>query len=243
MGSVWRASRSDGRFEGSAAVKLLNAALVGRAGGERFKREGTILARLTHPHIARLIDAGVSMTGQPYLVLEFIDGRHIDKLLRRGSARRRGAHPAVPRRAGRGGPCAREPDRPPRSEAVQRPGDARRPGQAAGLRHREAARRRYAGARSDADARSGRRPDPEVRRTRTGDARPDHHRDRRLRARRAALQPAHRAASGRPRAAVGGRAGEGDRRASSPGACQPSRRIPKCSAVCRGTSTRSSPRR
>ena len=79
MGSVWRASRSDGRFEGSAAVKLLNAELIGRTGGERFKREGTILARLTHPHIARLIDAGVSMTGQPYLVLEYIDGRNIDK--------------------------------------------------------------------------------------------------------------------------------------------------------------------
>jgi serine/threonine protein kinase len=79
MGSVWRASRSDGRFEGSAAVKLLNAELVGRTGGERFKREGTILARLTHPHIARLIDAGVSMTGQPYLVLEYVNGRHIDK--------------------------------------------------------------------------------------------------------------------------------------------------------------------
>src|SRR5262245_46207988 len=68
MGSVWLASRSDGRFEGQAALKLLNAALVGRGGEERFRREGTILARLTHPHIARLIDAGVSGTGQPYLV-------------------------------------------------------------------------------------------------------------------------------------------------------------------------------
>ena len=79
MGSVWLAERSDGRFEGQAALKLLNAALIGRAGEERFKREGTILARLTHPHIARLIDAGVSPTGQPYLVLERIDGRHIDR--------------------------------------------------------------------------------------------------------------------------------------------------------------------
>ena len=70
MGTVWLASRSDGRFQGQAALKLLNAALVGRGGEERFKREGTILARLTHPHIARLIDAGVSSTGQPYLVLE-----------------------------------------------------------------------------------------------------------------------------------------------------------------------------
>ena len=88
MGSVWLATRSDGRYEGQAAVKLLNADLVGRTGGERFTREGTILARLTHPHIARLIDAGVSATGQPYLVLEHIDGRHIDQLLRRARARR-----------------------------------------------------------------------------------------------------------------------------------------------------------
>ncbi|MGH9309020.1 MAG: serine/threonine-protein kinase, partial [Vicinamibacterales bacterium] len=79
MGSVWLAERSDGRFEGNAALKLLNAALVGRGGEERFKREGTILARLTHPHIARLIDAGVSTTGQPYLVLEHISGWHIDR--------------------------------------------------------------------------------------------------------------------------------------------------------------------
>jgi eukaryotic-like serine/threonine-protein kinase len=78
MGSVWLASRSDGRFEGQVAVKLLNAALVGRGGEERFRREGTILARLSHPHIARLIDAGVSSTGQPYLVLELVKGQHID---------------------------------------------------------------------------------------------------------------------------------------------------------------------
>src|SRR4029079_18893627 len=70
MGSVWLARRTDGRFDGTAAVKLLNASLVGRAGEERFRREGSILARLAHPHIARLHDAGVSAGGQPYLVLE-----------------------------------------------------------------------------------------------------------------------------------------------------------------------------
>jgi len=79
MGSVWLAERSDGRFHGRAALKLLNAALVGRASEARFKREGSILARLTHSHIARLIDAGVSNTGQPYLVLEHVEGRHIDQ--------------------------------------------------------------------------------------------------------------------------------------------------------------------
>jgi serine/threonine protein kinase len=78
-GSVWLAERCDGRFQGRAAVKLLNLSLVGRAGEERFKREGTILARLKHPRIAHLIDAGVSPAGQPYLVLEYVDGQTIDR--------------------------------------------------------------------------------------------------------------------------------------------------------------------
>ena len=81
MGSVWLAERADGRFEGRAAIKLLNLSLMGASpsrGEERFKREGSLLARLNHPNIARLIDAGVSSSGQPYLVLEHIDGRPID---------------------------------------------------------------------------------------------------------------------------------------------------------------------
>jgi serine/threonine-protein kinase len=79
MGSVWLAQRSDGRFEGRMAVKLLNASLVGRAGEARFRREGSILARLTHPNIAHLVDAGVSVSGQPYIVLEHVDGEPIDR--------------------------------------------------------------------------------------------------------------------------------------------------------------------
>ena len=78
MGTVWLADRSDGRFAGTAAVKLLNASLIGREGEARFKREGSVLARLKHPHIAQLIDAGVSSLGQPYLVLEHVDGERID---------------------------------------------------------------------------------------------------------------------------------------------------------------------
>ncbi len=78
MGSVWRARRSDGRYEGDVAVKLLNLALVARGGPERFAREGQVLARLSHPHIAHLIDAGVTDGGQPYLVLEHVQGEPID---------------------------------------------------------------------------------------------------------------------------------------------------------------------
>jgi serine/threonine protein kinase/tetratricopeptide (TPR) repeat protein len=79
MGSVWLADRSDGRFRGQAAVKLLNASLIGHEGERRFRREGSILARLRHPGIARLHDAGMSPLGQPYIVLEHVDGEPIDR--------------------------------------------------------------------------------------------------------------------------------------------------------------------
>jgi len=53
---------------------------VAAAGGtERFKREGRILGQLAHPHIAELIDAGVTPNGEPYLVLEHVEGEHIDE--------------------------------------------------------------------------------------------------------------------------------------------------------------------
>lgn len=78
MGSVWLARRADGRFEGQVAVKFLMAGLFGRGDAGRFAREGEILARLSHPHIARLLDAGVHQGQQPYLVLEYVDGLPID---------------------------------------------------------------------------------------------------------------------------------------------------------------------
>jgi len=79
MGSVWLAERNDGRFERRVAVKFLNIAFMGKAGEERFKREGRILALLAHEHIAELIDAGVTRSGQPYLILEYVDGDQIDR--------------------------------------------------------------------------------------------------------------------------------------------------------------------
>ncbi len=78
MGIVWLAQRNDGRFERQVAVKFLSIAL-GHIGQERFKREGSILGRLAHPHIAELVDAGVSPTAQPYLVLEYVEGENIEQ--------------------------------------------------------------------------------------------------------------------------------------------------------------------
>lgn len=79
MGAVWLARRDDGRFEGRVAVKLLNAALIGHPTEQRFVREGTLLARLKHPNIAHLVDAGIVAGGQPYLVLEYVEGERIDR--------------------------------------------------------------------------------------------------------------------------------------------------------------------
>ncbi len=79
MGSVWLAERCDGRFERRVAIKFLNIAVNSPLSLERFKREGAILGRLAHPHIAELIDAGVTPAGEPYLVLEHVDGKHIDE--------------------------------------------------------------------------------------------------------------------------------------------------------------------
>jgi serine/threonine-protein kinase len=79
MGTVWLARRSDGRYERRVAVKFPSLAGVGTGGGERFRREGSILGRLSHPHIAELIDAGVTANGRPYLVLEHVDGEPIDR--------------------------------------------------------------------------------------------------------------------------------------------------------------------
>jgi serine/threonine protein kinase len=74
MGSVWLAERADGLFARQVALKLVHASLAGRALAERFARERSILAALEHPHIARLLDAGVAEDGQPYLAIEYVEG-------------------------------------------------------------------------------------------------------------------------------------------------------------------------
>ena len=78
MGSVWRAHRADGRYEGNVAIKFVHAAWIGQAVAERFRTEGNLLGRLDHPHVARLLDAGILDQHQPYLVLEYVEGEPID---------------------------------------------------------------------------------------------------------------------------------------------------------------------
>jgi eukaryotic-like serine/threonine-protein kinase len=79
MGSVWMAERNDDRFDRRVALKFLPLGMTAGVGAERFRREGKILGQLTHPHIAELMDAGVSPNGEPYLVLEYVEGQRIDQ--------------------------------------------------------------------------------------------------------------------------------------------------------------------
>lgn len=78
MGRVYRVERSDGHFAQVAALKFI----AGPPRPERlahFARERQLLARLNHPGVARLLDGGASADGRPYLVMEFVDGVHIDR--------------------------------------------------------------------------------------------------------------------------------------------------------------------
>ena len=77
MGSVWRAERVDGLYQSQVAVKLLGSLALSAHARARFAREGELLARLTHPHIARLLDAGLTDDHQRFLVLELVAGQDI----------------------------------------------------------------------------------------------------------------------------------------------------------------------
>jgi serine/threonine-protein kinase len=78
MGDVYLASRADDEFQRQVAIKVVRAGL----GGDliaRFRHERQVLASLDDPHIAQLYDGGVTPDGRPYLVMEYVDGRPLDR--------------------------------------------------------------------------------------------------------------------------------------------------------------------
>ena len=77
MGLVWLAERADGLYRRRVALKLLRPGLANPDLRLRFSREREILAQLQHPHIARLLDAGIGGEGQPYLALEYVEGEPV----------------------------------------------------------------------------------------------------------------------------------------------------------------------
>src|SRR5580658_2827982 len=79
MGEVWLARRADGQHEQKTALKILSPYLAAPDSLHRFRRERELLARLEHPNIARLLDGGMSAQGEPYLVMEYVEGVRLDR--------------------------------------------------------------------------------------------------------------------------------------------------------------------
>lgn len=77
MGSVWIAERSDGALKRKVALKLPRLSWI-EGLTTQLVRERDILCALEHPHIARLYDAGLDASGQPFIAMEYIEGESID---------------------------------------------------------------------------------------------------------------------------------------------------------------------
>jgi len=78
MGTVYLACRADDQFQKHVAIKLVRRGMDTAEMLNRFRHERQILAHLDHAYIARLIDGGNTSQGQPFLVMEYVQGRPID---------------------------------------------------------------------------------------------------------------------------------------------------------------------
>ena len=86
MGAVYRGERMTGDFDHVAAIKLIRPGALSDALVERFQRERQTLASLSHPNIARLFDGGATDKGDPYIVMEYVDGMPLGMWIALGGA-------------------------------------------------------------------------------------------------------------------------------------------------------------
>lgn len=77
MGVVYRASRADGSFEKTVAIKIVKKGMDTVEILRRFRNERLVLAQLQHPYISKLLDAGTTADGRPFLVMEYHEGKPI----------------------------------------------------------------------------------------------------------------------------------------------------------------------
>ena len=83
MGVVYLARRADDEFQKKVAVKLMRSGLFSELDVRRFRSERQIAAALDHPNIARLLDGGTTAAGEPYFVMEYVEGRAAPRSLPR----------------------------------------------------------------------------------------------------------------------------------------------------------------
>lgn len=77
MDAVFLARKADGELKRPVALKLVPQALVDATALERLRHERDVLASLSHPNIAQLLDAGIADDGQPWIAMEYIDGHDL----------------------------------------------------------------------------------------------------------------------------------------------------------------------
>lgn len=78
MGTVYKAERADGVFDKLFAIKIVKKGMDSEHIVQRFKMERSILARLSHPNIAGVIDGGITDDGRPYFVMDYVEGKPIN---------------------------------------------------------------------------------------------------------------------------------------------------------------------
>jgi len=83
MGEVYRAERVDGQFAQEVAIKVMRDGFNPEGLAARFKAERQILASLDHPNLAKVLDGGITEDGEPYFVMELVDGEPIDAYVAR----------------------------------------------------------------------------------------------------------------------------------------------------------------
>ena len=83
MGNVYLAQRTLGGFNQIVALKLIKFGMGTNAAISRFLDERNILARLQHPHIARLIDGGITDEGRQWFAMEYVEGKPINQYCRK----------------------------------------------------------------------------------------------------------------------------------------------------------------
>ena len=175
----------------------------------RFSRERRILARLEHPHIARLLDGGATEDGRPYFVMELVEGEPITAYCRSRDLpvadRLRLLADCCDAVAAAHRNLVVHRDLKPSNVLVTKDGR----GQAPRLRHRQAAGPRGHGRSRRRDADRAPAPDARLRGARADPGRARHDGDRRLGARRAGVRAPDRLAAAEARGPLGGGAGRG----------------------------------
>lgn len=89
MGTVYLAVRDDAQYEKQVAIKVARAVFATGESEGRFRHERQILAHLEHPNIARLLEGGATADGEPYIVMEYVEGEPISRYVKTNALRQR----------------------------------------------------------------------------------------------------------------------------------------------------------